>query len=80
MNDDINFIKKLPIDEQKDYLKAYLKADQLETQTRVKGDFLEFIKLIHFNGNIFKLFKILIYLNKINYTFLSNNIILNTKG
>ena len=42
MNDDINFIKKLPIDEQKAYLKAYLKADQLETQTRVKGDFLEF--------------------------------------
>ena len=46
MNDDINFIKKLPIDEQKAYLKAYLKADQLETQTRVKGDFLEFIKYI----------------------------------
>ena len=46
MNDDINFIKKLPIDEQKEYLKAYLKADQLETQTRVKGDFLEFIKYI----------------------------------
>jgi hypothetical protein len=35
MNDDINFIKKLPLDEQKAYLKAYLKADQLETQTRV---------------------------------------------
>ena len=44
--DDIEFIKKLPLDEQKDYLKAYLKADQLETQTRVKGDFLEFIKYI----------------------------------
>ena len=46
MIDDINFIKKLPIDEQKDYLKAYLKADQIETQTKVKGDFLEFIKYI----------------------------------
>jgi len=46
MTNDINFIKKLPIDEQKAYLKAYLKADQLETQTRVKGDFLEFIKYI----------------------------------
>ena len=46
MIDDINFIKKLPIDEQKDYLKAYLKADQMETQTKVKGDFLEFIKYI----------------------------------
>ena len=46
MNDDINFIKKLPVDEQKEYLKAYLKADQLETQNRVKGDFLEFIKYI----------------------------------
>jgi hypothetical protein len=46
MIDDINFIKKLPVDEQKDYLKAYLKADQIETQTRVKGDFLEFIKYI----------------------------------
>ena len=46
MNDDIEFIKKLPLDEQKAYLKAFLKADQLETQTRVKGDFLEFIKYI----------------------------------
>ena len=46
MTDDVEFIKKLPLDEQKAYLKAYLKADQLETQTRVKGDFLEFIKYI----------------------------------
>ena len=46
MIDEIEFIKKLPVDEQKAYLKAYLKADQLETQTRVKGDFLEFIKYI----------------------------------
>jgi hypothetical protein len=30
ITDDINFIKKLPLDEQKEYLKAYLKADQLK--------------------------------------------------
>ncbi|SVD50071.1 uncharacterized protein METZ01_LOCUS402925, partial [marine metagenome] len=46
MNEEIEFIKKLPLDEQKAYLKAYLKADQLETQTKVKGDFFEFIKYI----------------------------------
>ena len=46
ITDDINFIKKLPIDEQKEYLKAYLKADQLETKNRCTGDFLEFIKYI----------------------------------
>ena len=46
MTDDLEFIKKLPLDEQKEYLKAYLKADQLETKNRCTGDFLEFIKYI----------------------------------
>ena len=46
MIDDINFIKKLPIDEQKEYLKAYLKADLLETKNKVNSDFMEFIKYI----------------------------------
>ena len=46
MIDDINFIKKLPLDEQKEYLKAYLKADQLKLKEKVTGDFLEFIKYI----------------------------------
>ena len=46
MIDDINFIKKLPLAEQKEYLKSYLKADQLETQKRVSNDFLEFVKFI----------------------------------
>ena len=32
MTTDLEFIKKLPLDEQKEYLKAYLKADQLETK------------------------------------------------
>ena len=44
--DDIDFIKKLPIDEQKEYLKAYLKADLLETKKKVNSDFMEFIKYI----------------------------------
>ena len=46
ITDDINFIKKLPLDEQKEYLKAYLKADQLKLKKRVTDDFLEFIKYI----------------------------------
>ena len=46
ITDDINFIKKLPLDEQKEYLKAYAKADQLKLKKRVTGDFLEFIKYI----------------------------------
>jgi len=46
MIDDLNFIKKLPLAEQKEYLKSYLKADQLETQNRVTNDFLEFVKYI----------------------------------
>ena len=46
MIDDINFIKKLPLDEQKEYLKAYLKADQLKLKKRVTDDFLEFVKYI----------------------------------
>ena len=46
MIDDIEFIKKLPIDEQKEYLKAYLKADLLETKKKVNSDFMEFIKYI----------------------------------
>jgi len=46
ITDDINFIKKLPLDEQKEYLKAYLKADQLKLKKRVTGDFLEFIQYI----------------------------------
>ena len=46
MIDDIEFIKKLPIDEQKEYLKAYLKADLLETKKKVNTDFMEFIKYI----------------------------------
>ena len=46
MIDDINFIKKLPVDEQKEYLKAYLKADLLETKNKVNSDFMEFIKYI----------------------------------
>ena len=37
ITDDINFIKKLPLDEQKEYIKAYLKADQLETRNRCNG-------------------------------------------
>ena len=44
--DDIEFIKKLPLDEQKEYLKAYLKADQLKLKKKVTGDFLEFIHYI----------------------------------
>ena len=43
---DEEFIKKLPLDEQKDYLKAFAKADQTETKNRVSGDFLEFIHFI----------------------------------
>ena len=43
---DEKFIKKLPLDEQKEYLKAYAKADQLKLKNRVTGDFLEFIKYI----------------------------------
>ena len=43
---DEKFIKKLPLDEQKEYLKAYLKADQLKLKKRVTGDFLEFIQYI----------------------------------
>ena len=46
ITDDINFIKKLPLDEQKEYLKAYLKADQLKLKKRVTDDFLEFIRYI----------------------------------
>ena len=46
MIDDINFIKKLPLDEQKEYLKAYLKADQLKLKKRVTDDFLEFVQYI----------------------------------
>ena len=46
ITDDIEFIKKLPLDEQKEYLKAFAKADQLKLKNRVKGDFLEFIKYI----------------------------------
>jgi len=34
MDKDENFIKNLPADEQKEYLKAYLKADQLETKEK----------------------------------------------
>ena len=44
--DDINFIKKLPLAEQKEYLKSYLKADQLKLKKRVADDFLEFIRYI----------------------------------
>ena len=43
---DINFIKKLPLDEQKEYLQAYCKADQTETKNKVAGDFMEFIHYI----------------------------------
>jgi len=43
---DEKFIKKLPLDEQKEYLKAYAKADQTETKNKVTGDFLEFIQYI----------------------------------
>ena len=46
ITDDIEFIKKLPLDEQKEYLKAFAKADQLKLKNRVTGDFLEFIKYI----------------------------------
>ena len=46
MIDDLNFIKKLPLAEQKEYLKSYLKADQLEVRNRVTNDFLEFVKYI----------------------------------
>jgi predicted phage terminase large subunit-like protein len=46
MTTDLEFIKKLPLDEQKEYLKAYLKADQLETKEKCSKDFLEFIKFI----------------------------------
>ena len=46
ITDDIEFIKKLPLDEQKEYLKAFLQADQLKLKKRVSADFLEFIKYI----------------------------------
>ena len=43
------FIKKLdtyPLDEQKEYLKAYAKADQTKTQNKISEDFMEFIHYI----------------------------------
>ena len=43
ITDDINFIKKLPLDEQKEYLKAFLQADQLKLKKKVSEDYLEFI-------------------------------------
>ena len=46
---DTEFIKKLskyPLDEQKEFLKVYAKADQTKTRNRVSGDFLEFIHYI----------------------------------
>ena len=46
ITDDINFIKKLPLDEQKEYLKAYLKADQLKLKSKCTADFLEFIQFV----------------------------------
>ena len=46
MTVDLEFIKKLPLDEQKEYLKAYLKANQLETKEKCSKDFLEFIRFI----------------------------------
>ena len=46
MSKDEKFIKNLPVDEQKEYLKAFLKADQLETQKRCENNFLEFIKFM----------------------------------
>ena len=46
MIDDINFIKKLPLAEQKEYLKTYLKADQLENKKKCHNDFLEFVRFI----------------------------------
>ena len=45
MNDE-NFIKKLPAEDQKEYLKAYLKADQLENKKRCHNDFLSFVKFM----------------------------------
>ena len=41
-----NFIKNLPADEQKEYLQAYLKADQLENKKRCHNNFLEFVKFM----------------------------------
>ena len=45
MNDE-NFIKNLPVEEQKEYLQAYLKADQLENKKRCHNDFLSFVKFM----------------------------------
>ena len=41
-----NFIKNLPVEEQKQYLQAYLKADQLENKKRCHNDFLSFVKFM----------------------------------
>ena len=43
---DEKFIKKLPLDEQKEYLHALAKADQTETRTKVSENFLDFIQYI----------------------------------
>ena len=43
---DENFLKKLPKDEQKEYLKTYLQADRLENKKRCHTDFLSFVKFM----------------------------------
>ena len=44
MIDDINFIKKLPLAEQKEYLQAALLFDQKKKDQSVRDDFLAFVK------------------------------------
>ena len=49
MISEAEFIKKLdtyPLDEQKEYLKVFCKADQTKTRNRVADDFMEFIHYI----------------------------------
>ena len=43
---DENFLKKLPKDEQKEYLKTYLQADRLENKKRCHDNFLSFVKFM----------------------------------
>ena len=49
MNKNEEFIKKIhtyPLDEQKEFLKTYCKADETKLQKKVSGDFMEFIHYI----------------------------------
>ena len=49
MSIDPEFIKKLnkyPLDEQKEYLKTYCKADERQIQDKISEDFMQFIHYI----------------------------------